>query len=202
MNRKWALVLMAIGMVFTAGAQKINLGLKAGINLSGNQGNGVSSSLQQGIDAGAFSEISLGKKWGLNPELYFSQRNTNRADDFARYYVEEGRTNPNNDIKLSYISLPVLLSYKLSGAISVQAGPQFNMMVFEDENLLKSNRDAFKKADLGLAAGTTLSLEKFRIYARYTWGMTNINDIDDRYDWKSRQLQFGVALSLFNWGAK
>ncbi|RXK83568.1 porin family protein [Filimonas effusa] len=199
MNCKWILLMAAIMVTTAAGAQKINLGIKAGINMSANSGNGMNSSLQQGIDVGAFSEIALGKKWSVNPELYFSHRSTERADNFMTYYVNEGVASSDKDIKLSYISVPVLLSYKLSSVISFQAGPQFNWLVFEDDNLLKNGRDAFTKTDLGVAAGVTLTLEKFRIYGRYTQGFSDVNGIDGRHDWKSRQLQLGAALSLFNW---
>jgi hypothetical protein len=198
MNRKWILLVMAISVAITAGAQKINAGLKFGLNMSANTGNGMSSSLQQGVDAGAFAEINLGKKWGIQPEVYFSQRNTRRGDDFTTYYVKDGLSGSDQSVKLSYISIPVLLSYKISSVFSVQAGPQMNFLVFENDNLLKNDRDAFKKTDLGVAGGLTLTLEKFRIYGRYTLGISNTNDVDDRYEWKSRQLQIGVALSIFN----
>jgi hypothetical protein len=199
MNRKWILLAIALPIAMAAGAQRINVGLKAGLNLSANEGNGMSSSLQQGIDAGAFAEINLGKKWGIQPEAYFSQRNTRRADDFtSKYYINEGLSGSDQSVKLSYISVPVLLKYNISSVFSLQAGPQFDFLVFEDDNLLKSGRNAFKKTDMGIAAGGTLTLEKFRIYGRYTWGLSNINDVDDRYKWKSRQLQLGVALSLFS----
>lgn len=197
MNCKWTLLIAAILMTTVAGAQKINLGLKAGINMSSNTGNGMKSSLQQGFDVGAFSEVALTKKWGIHPELYFSHRNLERSDDFKTYYVTEGRSNSDKDIKLNYISVPVLLSYKISSVLSVQAGPQFNWLIFDDENLLNTNRDAFKKTDMGIAGGVTLHLEKFRIYGRYTQGLSDNNGIDGRHDWKSKQLQLGVALSLF-----
>lgn len=198
MNRKWILLVMAVTVVTAAGAQKINVGLKAGLNLSANEGNGMNSSLQQGIDAGAFAEINFSKKWGIQPEVYFSQRNTRRADNFTTYYITEGRSSSDEAVKLSYISVPVLLNYKISSVFSIQAGPQINFLVFEDNNLLKTDRDAFKKSDLGIAGGLTLTLEKFRIYGRYTVGMANVNNIDERYEWKTRQLQMGVAFSLFS----
>ena len=198
MNCKWILLMAAIMVTTAAGAQKINLGLKAGINMSANSGNGMSSSLQQGLDVGAFSEIALAKKWSINPELYFSHRSTQRADNFMTYYVSEGVSGSDKDIKLSYISVPVLLSYKLSSVISFQAGPQFNWLVFEDDNLLKNGRDAFTKTDLGVAGGVTLTLEKFRIYGRYTVGLSDVNGIDGRHDWNTRQLQLGAAFSLFS----
>jgi hypothetical protein len=198
MNRKWILLVMAISVAMAAGAQKINAGLKLGLNMSANTGNGMSSSLQQGVDAGAFAEINLGKRWGIQPEIYFSQRNTRRGDDFTKYYVTDGLSGSDQSVKLSYISVPVLLSYKISSVFSVQAGPQFDFLVFENDNLLKNDRDAFKKTDMGVAGGITLTLEKFRIYGRYTVGLANINDVDERYEWKSRQLQIGVALSLFS----
>lgn len=198
MNCKWTFLIAAILMTTVAGAQKINLGIKAGVNMSSNTGNGMKGTLQQGFDVGAFSEIKLAKKWAIHPELYYSHRSSERADNFMTYYVTEGVANADKDIKLNYVSLPVLLSYNISSVLSIQAGPQLNWLFFEDDNLLKNDRDAFKKTDLGIAGGVTLHLEKFRIYGRYTQGLSDVNGIDDRHAWKSKQLQFGVAFSLFH----
>lgn len=198
---KRAVLLLATVLLATAtiNAQHLRLGLKAGMNFSSNSGEGMNTSMQQGLDVGAFAEVGLGKKWDFQPEIYYSHREPKRADNFKVYYNEEALSGSNTDIKLNYISVPLLVKYHVSSVISVEAGPQYNILFFEDDNLLKNDKDAFKKSDIGIAAGATLLLDKFRIYGRYTQGLTNGNDTGNKngYKWKSHQLQLGVGFVIF-----
>lgn len=180
--------------------KRVHYGIKAGMNFSGVDGEGIQSSMQQGIDAGGFAEVALGKKWDFVPELYYSLHQLKRSSDFtSRYYESQGLASADEKIKLHYISVPLLMRYHVSSVIAVEAGPQYNLLVYEDDNLLKEGKAAFKKSELAVAAGATLTLEKFRIYGRYMMGVSNINGIETTkgYTWHSRQLQIGFGLLIF-----
>jgi len=199
-----AIVLVAVGANAQQKAQpkekRVHFGLKAGMNFSGLDGEGIQSSMQQGIDAGAFAEITLSKKWEFAPELYYSLHSLKRTSDFtSRYYELQGLPGSDEKIKLHYVSVPLLMRYHVSSVIAVEAGPQYNLLAYEDDNLLKESKPAFKKSELAVAAGATLTLEKFRIYGRYTLGVSDINGIETTkgYTWHSRQLQIGVGLQIF-----
>jgi hypothetical protein len=55
---------------------------------------------------------------------------------------------------------------------------------------------AFKSGDFSMLAGVQLKILSFRVYGRYAIGLTNINDIAQQDQWKSRTLQLGVGLGL------
>ena len=112
------------------------------------------------------------------------------------YYNNSGRSAAGANINLAYISVPVLARYNLNKVISVMAGPQFSYLVFEDEDLLKDSRKAFDKTEISADAGVQVNLGNVGFYARYVKGLNNINDVDDRYTWKSSHVQVGVAVRI------
>ncbi len=176
-------------------AQSFHAGVKAGLNFSKNDGNGMGN-FQTGYDAGVFGQLGFGKKWAVQPEVYYSQRNTNRSDDFLTYYNVTGNPVADKKVKLGYISIPVLLHYHIKDWLSVQAGPQYNLMVYDDENLLTSGKKAFKKNDFGLAGGVEVTQGRVIFYGRYYHGLSNINNADERYEWKARQIQAGIGYRI------
>ena len=103
--------------------------------------------------------------------------------------------NPSN-IDLKYLSIPVLLKYNVSPFLSLNLGPQFGVLIDDKENLLNNGKAAFKKGDLSAVAGATINISSFRIYGRYNIGLNNLNDIDNKDQWKSQQVQLGLGLSF------
>jgi hypothetical protein len=99
-------------------------------------------------------------------------------------------------VKLNYLSIPILLNYRLIGPLYLQAGPAFSILMNKDRNLLQNGADAFKKGDFAMIAGAQIRISKIYLSGRYVIGMNNINDIDDKDKWKSQVVQFSVGLSL------
>jgi hypothetical protein len=95
------------------------------------------------------------------------------------------------------LTIPILLNYNLNKFITLQAGPQFGVIIDQDKNLLQNGKDAFKGGDFSLAAGIQLNLLKFRVYGRFVGGMTDLKNIEANDTWKVQAIQLGVALSLF-----
>jgi hypothetical protein len=112
------------------------------------------------------------------------------------YYVNSGRSAAGTDIRLAYVSVPVLVRYNMNKVLSLLAGPQYGYLVYEDEDLLKEERKAFKKNEFSANVGAQVNLDKVGFYARYNKGLSNINDVDDRYTWKSSHLQIGIAVRI------
>ena len=59
----------------------------------------------------------------------------------------------------------------------------------QDKNLLQNGADAFKKGDFSMLGGVQLKLSAIRITGRYAIGLNNINDIDNKDQWKSQGFQ-------------
>ncbi len=187
-----SLALIAISSVVTA--QGIKFGIKVGANMDKVTGQSFKDEYDLGYHLGAFSEIGLSKNFGIQPEVLFNQVNTKRTSGFNQIY-NQNNANP-SDIKLKYLSIPVLLKYDVSPFLSLNLGPQFGILIDDQENLFDNGRNAFKKGDLAAVAGATLNISSFRIYGRYNIGLSNINDIDNKDQWKSQQIQLGLGVKL------
>lgn len=183
-------------MAMAVHAQQWHFGPKADIDFTHIQGKGMRSGFTAGFQAGAFTSITWNNKWGIQPELLFTQSNSRKADNFLVYYVNSGNVAANENIRLSYISIPVLVRYDISTMVTLLAGPQYSFRVFDNENLRLDGKDAFKSGAFSANVGAQLNLSPVAIYARYNQGLSNINDIDDRYAWKASHIQVGIAVSI------
>jgi hypothetical protein len=99
-------------------------------------------------------------------------------------------------VKLNYISIPLLLNIRPTKFITFQVGPQFGILQDKSNSLSNNVQSAFKSGDFSMLAGIQLKLLSFRVYGRYGIGLTNINDIAQQDQWKSRTLQLGIGLGL------
>lgn len=178
-----------------AGAQSFHAGIKVGANINKLTGQSFKEQFSFGYHAGVFAEIGLGKKWSVQPEVLFNQTNTDTSDKFsALYKVNAGQI---SKIKLGYLSIPVMLNYKLSKIFSLQAGPQYGILISQDKSILQNGKNAFKQGDFSLVGGAQLKFAGIRIFGRYQVGLSNLNDIDKRDRWKNQVIQLGVGFSLF-----
>jgi hypothetical protein len=187
-----AVLLIALSAVTTA--QKLSIGGKLGANLNKISGQAFSEGYELGYHIGAFAEIGLGKSWGIQPEVLWNQTNTKPASSTDEVW-NNWQDNTKN-IKLNYLSIPILLRYNLAGPLSLNLGPQFGILLNEDESLWKNGEQAFKNGDFSLVAGATITLSKLRVYGRYNIGLSNINDVGNQDSWKSQQIQIGVGVAL------
>jgi hypothetical protein len=196
---KKRLLLASVLFVFlgsAASAQGFHYGLKASLLFSTIQGKGLKSTFGPGFQGGAFAEWDLSKKWGIQPELLFTQSTSKKGDDFSEFYVSASNTAAKNKIKMSSVTVPLLARFSPIKELTFNLGAQYTYMFFVDENLLKGNRDALKKSDIGAVAGVQVNVANVRFTGRYVLGLTNVNDIDDRYKWKSQQIAIGIAVAF------
>jgi hypothetical protein len=193
--KKAFLAMMAfIFIAITSQAQGVKLGAKLGANLNKVTGKSFNEEFDLSYHVGGFLEIDISKKFGIQPEVYFNQATATRTSGFNTLYT--ANPNANTDIKLNYLSIPILLRYNVGKIVTLQAGPQFSILMNNDNTLLQNGQEAFKGGDFAMAGGVTLNLKMLRVYGRYNIGLSNINDIDDRDEWKSQQLQLGIGLKL------
>jgi hypothetical protein len=80
--------------------------------------------------------------------------------------------------------------------LSLQAGPQFGILLNKDKTLLDNGGEAFKNGDFSMLFGAQLNILRVRVYGRYAIGLNNLNDIDDKEQWKSTGFQVGIGLAL------
>jgi hypothetical protein len=186
----FAFLLVAAGV--SANAQGFHLGAKAGANLSKIQGMSFKEGFDLGYQLGAFAEIDFSKKLGIQPEVLFSQTNTTFTTQASSIYNNAFQ----GEAKLNYLSIPILLRINTGKMLTFHVGPQFSILMNDNENLVYNGKQAFKDGDFSMIGGLQLNLSALKIYGRYNIGLSNINDIDSRDNWKSQQIQLGLGLRI------
>ena len=195
MNRKISVLLLSMTIASLSFAQGFHAGIKGGANVFKVDGKSFSDEFRHGYNLGAFAEINFNKKWGIQPEVLWNQTNTKTSSDFNDIYPH-GMSDVRN-VKLNYLSIPLLISYRPIKPLSLQFGPQFGILMDQDRSLFQNGKDAFSKGDFAVVAGAQLNLAAFKIGARYQAGLSNINDIDNQDKWRNQGWQAYVGLRIF-----
>ena len=193
MKTKLLTVALLVFISSSAFSQGLHLGIKGGANLGKISGQSFKDEFSLGYHVGAFATIGLGEKFAIQPEVVFNQTNTDTSTKFSQIY---SGFNHINDIELHYLSIPILLNYNINKIITLQAGPQFGILLDQNKNLLQNGEDAFKSGAFSLVGGVQLNLLKFRIYGRYVGGLTDLKNIQAADTWKASAIQLGVGIAL------
>ncbi|MFZ9878410.1 MAG: porin family protein, partial [Chitinophagaceae bacterium] len=116
------LIASALLISFHSNGQ-FHVGVKAGANVTKVDGKSFKDEFKSGYMLGGFAEIKLSKKLYVQPELLINQYNTRLDTNYNNLVgnIFNGLTS----VKLDYLSIPILLNYRMGGGfISLQAGPQ------------------------------------------------------------------------------
>ncbi len=195
MNKKFSFLLLMVTVSSVAMAQGFHVGPKAGVNILKIDGKSFNEEFRFGYNLGAFAEINFNKKWGIQPEVMWNQTNTRTTSEFSEIYPTS--TNDIKNVKLNYLSIPLLLNYRPIKLLTLQAGPQVAILIDQDKNLLQNGKEAFKKGDFSMVAGAQLNLGGIKLGGRYVVGLSNINDIDNQDKWKNQGYQLYAGFKLF-----
>ena len=191
MKKIIALVFIMVA-VTTIHAQGFHMGVKAGANLNKMDGESFNSNFRLGYELGGFAEIDFSKSIGIQPELLFDQTNTTVTNSGSQIF----NVNSGDNIQLNYLSIPVLLKIN-TGLLTIHLGPQYSILINNHKTTLQNSQDAFKSGNFAVIAGLQLNLQLLKIYARYTVGLSDINDIGSQNKLTSQQIQFGLGLRVF-----
>jgi hypothetical protein len=186
--------LFAVLFFAQASFAQFSLGVKAGANITKIDGRSFKDEFRYGYHLGGFATIPVGGKFSIQPEVLFNQIQTRTDSTFENIY--QNAFSGNSNVKLNYLSIPVLLNYKLGSFLSLQAGPQFGILLDRNKNLLQNGKEAFDKGDFSMLGGAQLGLGKIKLTGRYFVGLNNINDIDNQDQWKNQGWQLSVGLGL------
>ena len=179
-------------------AQSLHVGVKGGANLTKIQGMSFKDGYELGYQLGGFAEIDFGikKSIGIQPEVLFSQTNSQFSTSFKDIYGNIILPAGNDKVQLNYLSIPLLLRINASKLLTLNLGPQFSVLIDDHQNLVQNGTTAFKSGDLGAVAGAQINLGALKVYGRYVIGLSNINEIDQQDKWKNQQVQLGLGLRI------
>jgi len=186
--------LVAVLFLAQASFAQFTIGVKGGVNLTKIDGKSFSDEFKTGYHLGGFANIPIGGGLGIQPEVLFNQYKTRTADNLSG--AVQPALDGNTDIKLNYLTVPVLLTYRLAGLLSLQAGPQFGVLIDQNKNLVQNGQEAFKKGDFSMLGGVQVNLLKLKLTGRYFVGLNNINDLTSQEKWKNQGWQLSVGLGL------
>ena len=189
-------VLLVCVLLAQATMAQFHVGIKGGVNITKVDGKSFRDEFKYGYHLGGFAEIGLGKKLSVQPEVVFNQFQTRVDSSFKNIYQNAADFSNYRDVKLNYLSIPIMLNYKLGSFLSLQGGPQFGILIDQDKDLLENGKDAFKKGDLSLAFGPQFHISKLRVTGRYFVGLSNVSDISDQNKWKNQGFQVSLGLAL------
>jgi hypothetical protein len=164
----------AVAVSMTANAQ--GFGIRAGANFSDVNGSGFDTSVKTGLYVGVFKEIPLIKSLlFVQPEIQYSQ---------------EGYETNIKDVKVDYITLPIMAKVYALKLLSFETGPQFGFPI--SDNLESGDLNSFVTSwGFGMSLNLPLHLS---INARYVTGLTDTFDGFDSN--KSQVFQVGAAFRL------
>jgi len=112
---------LIFGLLFSAQlltAQEIKFGIKGGGNFATLEGEDFSSDNLISYHAGVLVEFNLLENFSIQPELLYSSQGTKIDSE---------------DLKLDYVSMPVLAKFYLtSKKLSLEVGPQFSFLLSEN----------------------------------------------------------------------
>ena len=191
---KTKLLILAIFSILgnAAFSQKFNIGFKGGANINKLTGKSFSDQFSYGYHLGGFFSVGLGNKFAIQPEVLFNQVNVDTSSNFSTVY----KFNKVDKVQLKYLSIPILLNFKPVKFLTLQAGPQFAVLMNKSNTLVENGRSAFKGGDFSMLGGVQVNISHLKIYGRYAVGLNNLNDIDDKEKWKNQSIQLGVGFTL------
>jgi len=146
---------------------RLHFGVKAGGNYSDFSNANFDTEGLPGFHAGAIIAFDINEKWSVQEDFLFSTQGAKIKDG-----ISDGK-----DLKLSYVSVPIVLKYKTSFGLYFEAGPQVGILASEDFKEL-TNDDFAEKIDAGMVGGIGYQFPNgLGIGARYYYGLTDISKI-------------------------
>jgi hypothetical protein len=201
---KHALCLVLILTGCRSFGQGFQLGVKGGVNISNfmssSNPNGNSYSSLVGWNAGAFVNFMVGHHFSISPELLYS---TAGAKVQTTTSGNNSNTTVNDDLKLAYLSVPVMAKYRFTGGFYLETGPEVNFNVssshWENQSVKSFTQGAEFAWGAGLGFHSPIGLG---IGARYNLGISPVNNVNQAsfndVNLRNSGFMIGLFWTLFN----
>ena len=178
--------LMTLAATECVNAQKVNFGIKAGLNLS--TWNYDDASLRPGFHAGGFATVQFSRMFAVQPEVMYSMEGAaweGKLDAFGFSLANAKVTST-----VHKLNVPVMLQFTPISMLTIEAGPQFGFNlavshhiksniagIVETESDVDVDKENYNMFEMGIAAGLKLNLTRnMAIGARYVYGISPIFD--------------------------
>ncbi len=176
-------------VAFTASAQ-IGIGIKAGLNFANQTGDDVEdNSMLTALHGGVYATFNFGDRLAFQPELLLNATGT--TYDFGN----DGKV----DFKTTYVSVPLMLLFKLNETFNIQAGPQLSFLTkaeLTDGDTSIDFSDEVEPTEWGANIGLGLNFGKLNVTGRYCIGLSNIAK-ESGVEVKNSVIQLSLGYTLF-----
>jgi len=163
---------------FLVSAQ-LGLGIKAGANFANVNSDDFDTSSKTSYHAGVYANIALSEKWGITPEVLWSSQGGD-IDDV--------------EFNTNYVTVPIMLRWHIIDLISLEAGPQFNILTDAEKDGVDITDDLVSPSYCA-AFGAVVHLPLgFNGGLRYVAGLTDIDDGDDKVTENNFQIYVGWTI--------
>jgi hypothetical protein len=156
-------------------------GVKGGANYSNqydSQTSDFTATSKIGFAGGAFLNVPLGKYFGVQPEILFSQKGFKASGKVLGSAYDLNRTT-------NYIDVPLLLTIKPIEYVSIVVGPQYSYLmkqkdvfsnnIFSSEQTQQFTNENLRKNVLGFIGGVDINVKSLVIGLRAGWDVQNNN---------------------------
>ena len=159
---------LVVFIVINGNAQTC-FGVKTGVNLaslSGNDSDWVDG--QTTIHIGGVANIGITELLSVQPELLYSRQGAKNKEDDTTIYLD-------------YISVPIMVDFKVTEGLSLQGGPQIGINIngiVEDDNAGgEEDIENLESLDIGVGIGAQYKISKgLFIQARYVAGLSSLSE--------------------------
>lgn len=175
--------------LFSTLKQRLSFGIKVGANYSDFSNANFDTEGLTGFHAGAIINFKLSGKWSIQEEFLYSQQGAKIKN--ATFINSE-------DLKLSYLTVPVVIKYHTNIGIYAEFGGQASMLTENAKNT--SFKDFADKIDAGAVAGLGYQFKfgpgkGLGLGARYYYGLLDVGKFDSsmiKSDFKNSLAQLSV----------
>jgi hypothetical protein len=142
--------------------------------------------LKVGLHAGVFVKGMVNERMGLAAELHYSDKGV-------------------NDVHLRYITLPLLVQYKVAEKVFAEIGPEPSYLFSATSRYGNAANTYNNKFDLLLNAGILISVTRVMVGVRYCIGLFSVRDIEnvgvprnEQIKYQNRVLQLSIGYKLWS----
>lgn len=173
-------------------------GAKGGVNINKISGQSYKSGFNYNYQLGGFLQFNFSNRFGLQPEVNFVQSSSEFSNDATDVYDDLFRSGSQKNAKLNYLEIPVLLNVNVgeSKHIKLQFGPAYGVRLSESVDSLVNNINIYKGGDWSVIGGLWIQLPVVHLGARYKYGLTNINSVDNREKWRAQAIQIFLGITI------
>jgi opacity protein-like surface antigen len=191
--KKLITLLCAAVLTLSVSAQ-VQFGATAGLNMANITGEDMEGDMKIGMHLGVSTNIALSDAMTLKTGVLYSTKGTQDEDGGVKMTAN-----------LSYIEIPVNLSFSVSDQMSLMAGPYIGLLMGAEAEISGTGglfddtidmKDDTRSMDFGINVGAEFAVtEAISINAGYQMGLATL-DPDGEGDNKNSNIHIGMTYSF------